>query len=67
MATGSSNSDLKKIKRDTSNTLSATFLNEKKKKSQTKCVGWRSAAEVKEEVEVEKVMQRQFETPPAQV
>lgn len=39
----------------------------KKKKPQTKCVGWRSAAEVEEEVEVEKVMQRQFETPPAQV
>lgn len=37
----------------------------KKKKPQTKCVGWRSAAE--EEVEVEKVMHRQFETPPAQV
>lgn len=29
MATGSSNSDFKKMKRDTSNTLSATFLNEK--------------------------------------
>lgn len=39
----------------------------KKKKPQTKCVGWRSAAEAEEEVEVEKVMQRQFETPPAQV